>query len=136
MTKPARYSTAATLKKPSQMFAPDHVQELALLRQNMRILREEIDKKDAPVYWLEFFLLVAEMGEEGITTVDASEIIGITQGIASRIVKIFSRYPNPVTGKTEGYDLIVEARDSVYRQRQRVFLSEHGKKLIARIAGI
>lgn len=105
------------------------------LRRCMCLLRTAVSKKPVPAYWLEFFLLVAETGEEGITTLDAGESIGMTPGIASRTVKLLSKYTDE-TGKLVGPDLFVIVPDHIHRQRMRIFLSKNGKKLAAKLAAL
>lgn len=100
----------------------------------LNILRTEIgDKKDMPVYWLEFFLLVSQAGPRGVTTKEVAEEIGMGQPIASRMVKLLSRYPDPVTKKMEGADIYVTFLDHEYRHRTRVALSAKGQRIAAHI---
>jgi DNA-binding MarR family transcriptional regulator len=97
-------------------------------------IREVVGKKDMPLYWVEFFLKVAEHGEIGVTTREVAAELGMTQGIASRTVKLMSRHLNPKTKTIEGFDLLVAVNnDMVHRHRQRVYLSDHGKKIIEQI---
>jgi len=107
---------------------------LSYLVKSISVLRKEIDKKDVPATWLEFFLLVAEAGEAGITTKEVSERVGVTQGVGSRTVKLLSQYYNHTTGETDGLDLLVTVSDQVHRHRQRVLLSEKGKGIIAKVS--
>lgn len=100
----------------------------------LRFVRETIGKKDMPLYWLELFLKVAEHGEFGVTTKEIAEELGMTQGIASRTVKLMSRYVNPKTKQCEGFDLLVSVKnDMIHRHRQRLYLSEHGKQVVEQI---
>ena len=93
------------------------------------VFRLEIPGRELPAYWIEFLLLIALSGEEGITTVDLAAQIGMGRAIASRVTKIMSRYFDAETQAESGYGLIVTATDKVLRHRQRLFLSEKGKQL-------
>lgn len=92
------------------------------------------EKKDMPLYWLAFFLLVAKHGEYGVTTKEASEEIGMTQGIASRTVKLMSLYRNPDTGNREGLGLLIPLQnDETFRARQRVYLTDKGREVAKKL---
>jgi len=99
----------------------------------LSVIRTEIGKKDVPTIWLEFLLRVAASGSRGITTKQVAEEIGMNQGIASRMVKIMSRYQDAKSRKMEGYDVFVAVPDYEYRHRQRVFLSAKGKSLVQKL---
>jgi DNA-binding MarR family transcriptional regulator len=107
--------------------------DLYELSKTIGILREAVGKKDIPAIWLEFFLRVADAGEKGIRTQELIHDLDMTQGIASRTVKLLSRYYNTVTEQSEGYDLLVTAPDFYYRKQQRVFLSDRGKIIAGEI---
>lgn len=109
------------------------MQALYMFGKALRLLRDEIGKKDMPVYWLEFFLMVAEAGETGATTKEIADQIEMGQGIASRMVKLLSRYYDHETGMMAGADLFSIVPDHIHRHRQRVFLSEHGKAVAKKI---
>ena len=114
------------------------------LRQAIHHIQSEIGKKEMPAYWIEFLLLVAEAGDEGITTKKTVETLGMSQGIASRIVKLMSdcyfekdfkaqydksNEDTPLV-RFEGYGLLKTESDLVHRHRQRLFLSEKGKRIV------
>ena len=84
------------------------------------------DKKDMPLSWAELLLLVAERGDEGITTKEIYETLNMSQGIASRTVKLMSTYYDKQTEQVDGYDLLSIHQDMVYRHRQRVRLTPKG----------
>jgi len=95
------------------------------------------EKKDMPLYWLAFFLLVAKNAEHGITTKEASEEIGMTQGIASRTVKLMSLYRNPETNQREGLGLLIPLQnDETFRARQKVYLTDKGREIAAKLQEI
>lgn len=97
----------------------------------LNFLCDAIGKKDIPLYWVTLILLVYEAGEKGITTKEASESINMTQGIASRTVKLLSRYLNANTKQLDGFDILVALQNDLEnRQRQRIYLSEHGKQIV------
>ena len=89
------------------------------------------------MYWVEFFINVGESGEKGILTKELSEEMGITQGIASRMVKLLSTFKevNPETGISEvkGQGLFMTYPDDEYRHRQRVRLSSKGKDIFIKV---
>lgn len=99
----------------------------------LRTLRLAVGKKDIPAIWLEFFLIVADAEPKGITTQEVIEELDLTQGIASRIVKMLSKYYDPIKKEQAGYDLFVTAPDHFYRHRQRVFLSDFGKSVATKL---
>lgn len=100
------------------------------LRHAIHHIQSEIGKKELPAYWIEFLLLVAEKGDEGITTKEAAEILDMTQGIASRTVKLMTKHYNPATKEVEGFDVLTTTQDMEYRHRMRVYLTEKGKKIV------
>lgn len=100
----------------------------------LEFVRETLGKKDLPIDWLEFFLKVAEHGDLGVATREVAASLGMSQGNASRTVKMMSRYINKKTKECDGLDLIVAVHnDMVFRQRQRVYLSNHGKQVVEQI---
>ncbi|BCS54101.1 hypothetical protein [Geobacter sp. SVR] len=96
-------------------------------------LRRAVGKDDIPAVWLEFFIAVVQHGEAGVTTQELIGELGMSQGNASRIVKILSRFYNHHKKESDGLDLIVTAPDPHYRHRQRLFVSEHGKAVVAEL---
>jgi len=107
--------------------------DCAKLANVLKVLRTELDKKDVPLIWIEFFLLVAASEGKGIRTQEVQKELGMTQGIASRMVKLMSLYLDPVTRKMEGYDVFTTLPDFEYRHQQRVYLSAKGKEIAAKI---
>lgn len=108
--------------------------KVSQLMKIMKVLRQEIGhSKDIPQYWAEFFLAVGESGNRGILTKELSEELDITQGIASRLVKLMSTYKDKDTGKIEGRGLFTTFPDDEYRHRQRVVLSGKGKEVMIKI---
>jgi DNA-binding MarR family transcriptional regulator len=125
--------------------------KLAEMRKAIRSIQEDIDKKEMPLYWFEFLLMVAEAGDKGILTKEASQTLGMTQGIASRMVRLLSRYhksekEHESNGRNkmnnsdnadrdndyEGLDILQTRQDLHYRHQQRVFLTEKGITIMKR----
>lgn len=97
----------------------------------LKFMCEMLGKKDVPLYWVVLVLIVYEAGEIGITTKEAAEAINMTQGIASRTVKLLSRYVDPTTGEVAGHDILIALQNDIhYRHRQRIYLTEHGKHVV------
>ena len=108
-------------------------QLLEKLSRCIGIMRKSIpDRKNVPAYWLELLLVVAAAGEDGINQMDAYAKVGMHPGIASRVVKLMSKYPGK-SGEIEGYNLIKTEQDTFLRHRQRLFLTKKGLALIASI---
>lgn len=105
---------------------------LTKMSEALHSIRNDIGKKEMPIYWLEFILLVYKSGEDGITTIEASNSLGMTQGIASRMVKLMSKYHNPKTKESDGLDILETKPDLKFRHRQRVVLTEKGKEILKR----
>jgi len=100
----------------------------------LKFMCEVLGKKEVPLYWVILILLVYNAGERGTTTKEASEAINMTQGIASRTVKILSRYVNPVSNQLAGFDILVALRNDLHhRHRQRIYLTDHGKQVVAEL---
>ena len=99
----------------------------------LETLRSELGRKDIPLPWVEFFLRVAAAGDLGITTQEVAADIGMAQGVASRMVKIMSKYLDTKTRKMEGHDVFVTIPNYEHLLRQRVALSTHGKEVVAKI---
>lgn len=112
------------------------INKLADLSLALKTLRTEIDKKDIPLIWVEFFLLVAASKDKGIRTQEVQKELGMTQGIASRMVKLMSRYIDPDTKQYAGADIFTTLPDHEYRHQQRVFLSTKGKEIARKIEAI
>jgi len=113
------------------------MREIAKLAKAFKFLCDVTGKKDIPMYWGTFLLIVAEAGELGITTKEVSEAIDMTQGIASRTVKLMSKFYNPATKEVDGLDLLVALNNDMhYRQRQRVYLTDHGKQVVEQLKKI
>ncbi len=108
------------------------IHQLDTLKAGIEILRKGVGRKDVPAYWLEFLLVVATAGPAGINQMDAYAQVGMLPGIASRVVKLMSKYED-TTGKMEGYDLIKIGQDTLLRHRKRLFLSKKGLALVAEI---
>jgi hypothetical protein len=101
------------------------------LANKIRFLYQMFGNKAVPAYWIHLLLIVDDSGLKGITTNQVARLIMMENSTASRVIKLMSKYINPVTNKIEGYDLLVQSRDIVHRQRQRIFLSKKGEKLFA-----
>lgn len=106
------------------------------LQQAICHIRTEIDKKDMPAYWIEFLLIVADAGDDGITTVEAAKLINMTQGIASRTVKLLSSYYDETNKVLTGPQILKTKTDLQHRHRQRVLLSEKGKQMMEEVKRI
>ena len=103
----------------------------------LKFMCETLGKKDVPLYWVVLILLVHEAGDLGTTTKEASEAINMPQGIASRTVKLLSRYVNPVTNQLDGFDILVALQNDLHhRHRQRIYLTDHGKQVVAELLRI
>lgn len=107
-----------------------------VLATTLKTLRSEIDKKDIPLIWVEFFLLVAATKDKGIRTQEVQKELGMTQGIASRMVKLMSTYMDPVSRTMQGYNVFTTLPDHEYRHQQRVYLSSKGKAIAAKVESI
>lgn len=96
----------------------------------LKFISETLDKKDVPLYWVTLVLTVYEAGDKGVTTKEAAEDIDMTQGIASRTVKLLSRYID-ASGNLVRFDLLVAMQNDLHhRHRQRIYLTEHGKNVV------
>lgn len=103
----------------------------------LQYLCNTLGKKDIPLYWVMLILLVAESGSNGTTTKEVAENINMSQGIASRTVKLLSKYVNPVTKQLEGLGILVALQNDLhYRHRQRIYLTEHGKQMVEKLTSI
>ena len=101
------------------------------LTKALEYLKDTIGKKDMPLYWVELLLRVAASGDKGVTTKEVAEVVGMTQGIASRTVKLLPHYYNTVTEQWEGHNILHALQnDPIHRHRQRIYLTEHGKYII------
>ena len=119
------------------------------MRKAIRSIQEDIGRKETPLYWFEFLLIVAEAGDKGVLTKDAANTLGMSQGIASRMVRLLSRYHKKPKGHEskdrnnenntdnayrdndfEGLDILQTSQDLLYRHQQRVFLAEKGIKIM------
>lgn len=113
------------------------MQSVNKLIKALKFMCETLGKKDVPLYWVVLILLVYEAGEMGTTTKEASEAINMTQGIASRTVKLLSRYVNPVTNQLDGFGILVALQNDLHhRHRQRIYLTDHGKQIVAEMLRI
>ena len=93
-------------------------------------IRTSINIKAIPLYWVEFLLIVAKSGDKGITTMEVCKELGMTQGIASRLVKMMSLHLDSKTKEIKGNDLLQTEQDLEFPHRQRVLLSAKGKQII------
>ena len=104
--------------------------DLVFVSKLIYLIKKEIGKEDLPTSWLEFFLLVAISGDEGVTTMEVCDGIGMAQAPASRMVKIMSTYLDPKTRSSAGLGIYTTFPDHEYRHRQRVILTQKGKDII------
>lgn len=93
----------------------------------LEVFSSETGKKDVPAHWVQFFCHVVSAGPRGVTTKEVADEIEMNQGIASRMVRIMSRYMDTKTREMEGYDVYITFLDHEYRHRQRIALSAKGK---------
>ena len=101
-----------------------------------QFLGDAFGKNEAPLNWVIFLLTVAETGDKGITAPELAIEVGVSQGIISRTTKLMTSSYNPAAKQIIGLDLLKTEQDFYYRNRQRVYLSEHGKAVVARLKEI
>ncbi len=100
----------------------------------LKVLRTEIGKKGTPGIWLEFYLIVADSGDKGVRSQKVQKELGMTQGVASRMTKLMSRYPDPKNhGRMIGQDIFISHQDDYHRAQQRVFLSAKGRSIYEKL---
>lgn len=102
----------------------------------LRFMREFLDKKEVPAYWLEFIILVHMAGPQGINTKEVASELGMTQGIASRLVKIMSLYHDRESESQLGFNILGAIPDMEFRHRQQVYLTKKGEELMKGIEKI
>lgn len=106
---------------------------LACFNEMLKIFREELDFRIITIQWIEFFTLIAESGSKGVRIAEAVKILGMTQGNVSRMLKLLSRYHDPVTKKMAGADIYITIRDEDYHHQLRVILSKKGERLAEKL---
>jgi len=106
------------------------------MMRGIQYLGDIFENQAAPLNWAVMFLTVGTAGDGGTTTKELTEIVGVSQGIVSRTVRVMSRSYNPQADCIEGMDLIRTEQDMFNRHRQRVFLSEKGKVVFKKLTEI
>ena len=89
-----------------------------------------------PATWIETFILVAAAKDKGVRSQEIKDTLGMTQGIVSRMLTLLSLKFNADTKEMEGLDIYDKQLDYEYKHQVRVFLSEEGKALAAKVEAL
>lgn len=95
--------------------------------------RSVVGQKRCTIRYFEFFLRVIAAGDMGVTTVEIASDMRMVQSISSKVVKDFSQYIDK-NNKLVGLNLIMGLQNDLhYRRRQRLYLTNKGKKVAEKI---
>ena len=104
------------------------------LERIVSVVRNLIDP-ELPIQQLALLLLVAEVGDEGITMPEACEKLGMGQTSVSKNAKVLSRYAEKRGRHMEikGYALIESRPDLWERRRLRMTITPKGIDVLEKI---